>query len=481
MIEEIEMDERGVIVGQIIQGDIKVAFVGDGFKFTFIAYGENITLEVDDCGYIWGKTDDNKVIAIFVRQSFRISQSRVIYTWNYILSSCAGSTVDLMKHFRGIRFENGGIKSIFPCNALRRNWEVEDRARKENNSEILAYEIFPDTKELHISSQDFMQIKKIDYSKYRKIDCTWKFSSRIMQRISMREGITLQNTTSVLDIMFEEDKDYTTFYDFFGYLRTILSFMTFRSEVGFEKVYLLKQNPERDSLNDFAECFIKSSNAMEETRTFNEVIHIWTVTEDIFKHLFISAVLHNGKYGNGEYAPLPISILSTSRKNLYKITPSMIKEICSCLEVELDSAGIGIEKGNEFKQLVNEVKSVVKKHCGGENPLEKGVYDQIFGSIKHWGDSLADRAIKAWNEYKEELKPFVSQTGFLLETDEMNEPILELIKARNSITHSGFSDFDEDVKEAAFLMYGLIYVLALVRLGFDREFIEDLMRQHFIV
>ena len=58
---------------------------------------------------------------------------------------------------------------------------------------------------------------------------------------------------------------------------------------------------------------------------------------------------------------------------------------------------------------------------------------------------------------------------------------MELVKTRNTITHRGFNDYDDDVGETAFLMYGLIYALALVRVGFQREFITDLMMRRFIV
>lgn len=472
--------EEILITGTIEQGDTKVAFIGEDFKFTFITCDEKVTLEVDKCGYVWGKTHDNKAIAIFVQRSFRVYHTKVVHTWNYIVSK-GNLSFNSMKRFRGIRFENGAIRTVFPCNALREVFDVEDKIRKEEKRTILAYEQFPDVKEFRISSKDFDSIKKVEKGKYKGIDSTWIFASKIEQRISINEGHTLKNTTSTLDITFDDDKDYSTFYDFYGYVRTILSFMTFRKEVGFDKVFLLQEFPEDGMLNAYAECFVKKPEGAEESRSHYEIIAIGTVSDDIFKNLFISTVLHDGKYGEGEYAALPITILPAKRQDIMIFAPEKIKDVCSCLEVELDAVKINCEKSDELIKLVNSVKDTVKAHRDGDNALEESTYSQIFGNIKNWGDSLADRIVKAWNKYKTELDPFVKNSGIILDTEQMDKSILEMVKTRNAMTHRGFYDYDEEVAETAFLMYGLVFAMAIARIGLPREYITALMDRRFIV
>ncbi len=88
-------------------------------------------------------------------------------TWNYIISKFDVVSKESIKTFKGIRFKNGAIRTIHPCNALHEDFE-------KSKDGILAYRIENDSKcySINVGNETV----------------SWKFGSEINQRMSIEEG-----------------------------------------------------------------------------------------------------------------------------------------------------------------------------------------------------------------------------------------------------------------------------------------------------
>ena len=60
---------------------------------------------------------------------------------------------------------------------------------------------------------------------------SWIFGSEINQRMSIEEGNSLSNGNALLDILFDNQQGYKTFYDWYGYVCDFCSFLTFRNNI----------------------------------------------------------------------------------------------------------------------------------------------------------------------------------------------------------------------------------------------------------
>ena len=121
------------------------------------------------------------------------------------------------------------------------------------------------------------------------------------------------------------------------------------------------------------------------------------------------------------------------------------------------------------------VKKDVKQHRDGNSPFSSKTYDYIFGNISHWNQPLAERIYNAWEQHKEDMKPLLKLYG--IEIDQ--EKIEAFVKARNMITHDGFTGIDEEVANTAFVLTGLVYCCALIRIQMPMELIKDIMGRRF--
>ena len=121
------------------------------------------------------------------------------------------------------------------------------------------------------------------------------------------------------------------------------------------------------------------------------------------------------------------------------------------------------------------MKKDVKEHRDGKEPLSSKTYDYIFGNISHWDQPLAERAYNAWKQHEDKMQPLLK----LYSIDIDQEKIEMFVKARNNITHNGFTGMDEDVANTAFVLMGLVYCCALKRIKVSTEMIKDIMGRRF--
>ena len=413
----------------------QVTFVAENFRFTFVSLGnKDATLHADENGYIWGRTNDFKCIAIHTGKDIEIQFGvRIVNTWHYIILNVCSSEQQFV--FNAIKFENGAIRTVNPCNALQEDFTQEEKLNCGNER----YYVY----KRHNDSKEFSVLTNNEYVK-------WIFTSKIAQSMSIDAGASLRNDTAALLILFNEDKHLNTFVDYYRYVTDILAFLTFRRNISFEKISLEYATPEK-SMISVADCYIKDPDIVE-TRSVTNAIRVKIIKENsVFTNLVQSAI-------NGE---LPMSVIPEDSNAVYKMSGDTIKNICSALETELDRADIKLSKSQDLEQLIESVKNVIRQHKQEKNSLEQKTYDVLFGSIKHWGDSLADRIIAAFSQHKNNIQPMLSWHGVTIQ----NQNIIDLVKTRNDITHRAIQNIDDDVVTTAFIMYRLIYCMVLRRLG----------------
>lgn len=507
----------------------KVAFVAEGFRFTFVnanASLADIGLNPDPAGYIWGRildADGAKIIAIFVRKSITVRSACIFNVWNYIVMNIEPSIRDdgtfEFPGFRGIRFINGSVMSVNPPWALHKDREKEDELNGKNSDAVIdqytdvsaqsedkeslnnvrdadgansasEHSVSKDDNDSAIESP-FTYIVYREYFNAKKFTMNqdgcgieWIFGSEIRNSTSLDKGTSLENKRSILDIRFTESQGLQTFYDYYGYVTTFLEFLTFRGAAPFEEIYLLYEHP-KYGFDKFADCYVNTSTdifandselgrmeAEKQIRSSMNSLSVHLLTDDAFGNIIHSIIGTDKKS-----VDLPMVIIPKDNRDAGIITPEKIKGICSALEVEMDAAGIKLNKGDELEKLIKDIKNVIKGHRGSEdNGLPPKTYDNIFNSISHWGDSLADRAIEAWHQNEAFLQPWLSMLGISIIEDD----IAAVVKARNDITHRGFQNIDENIGQTAFAMIGIIYVLALKRLNISDEIIKDLMERRFV-
>lgn len=481
----------------------RVAFVSDKFRFTLVNTDEHMSdvlLTPDEAGFIWGTIQTNyahKTIAIYIGRTISFQSAFVFNTWNYIVmdknTSFRNDGIIDFSGFQGIRFINGSLKSVNPPWALHADREKEEElnkcilenAEKEcNDSNNLVDN--DNKKDDHSNSRKlFKYIVYREYENSKKFRISidghineWIFGSKIKSKMSLEKGISLENTDSILEIRFDENVKLRTFNDYYSYLMTFLSFLTFREAVPFEEIQLLYKCDDYE-FRSFGNCYINRDlehgianrailgAASDQQRSFTNSISVHILSDESFEQIIKTILRVNEKT-----IDLPMAIVPADSKDASIISAEKIKSICSSLEVEMDAAGIKLSRDEELNDLISNVKDIIKKHRDSDkNGLEPKTYDSIFGSISHWGDSLADRAIKAWKQNKDFMIPWLN----IKEIEIKDEDIAALVKVRNDIIHRGFQNVEEKIGLTAYALRCLIYVLALKRMKVSDKLIKDIV------
>lgn len=453
-------EEKNINITGIIetpQGNI--VFSAENFKFTFMTTSisdESIVLKADESGYIWGRTHDEEVIAIYSRNDIEVRNKQILNTWNFIISKYQHMPKQSMKSFKGIRFENGAIKTINPCNGLVYDPEA-------SKGDMIVYR------------------RKKDYKKYKLMhgdkSVDWTFTSMINQRKNLGEGDSLSNSTSLLDITFDEEQQLSVFYDYYGYVCDLCSFLTFRRNISFEMVYLFHESiidSKGTSVHEpYAECYIKAPEEVSQRKLVN-IIHLQYINDEVFKNIFCSITDKDNEHKRNEkILSLPLAIAPKNDSDVYVMDIGRIKNICSDLEMELNLAKVRLPQNEELRLLTKWIKKMVKHHKRGNTPLKEKEYNYIYHNMSHWGQPLAEIAGEAWRQHEDEMSPFLQKYGISVTEDN----IQAFVTARNNATHNGFVEISDEVCNTAFALMGLIYCFTLTRLGMQPDLIKRIMEK----
>lgn len=409
-----------------------------------IKYTPPIIIEPED-NFVYGLTHDRKKIAIYVgNKSIKVFGSKCFSTDTYFLSNY-GIDVDIIDSFDGMSFYGGTVNSVFYMDAL--DIEIDDHY--ENIGKLK-----DDKKSFLIELEDE------------------KIKMEISSEIKIYEGVSehiIRNDEAVLTIKFQSSKKIDEAIKYYSNICNMLSFMTFRSKVGFDKVCLLKKTEEFDFPVEYAEMFFKHNNnySLKDTRknlSINDIEECFPKLASLFLEKKEKRIL-----------PM-LGFIPENDKDVYTISYKQIKEICSALEYEYNYiTDINVYENAAVRQLYNEVKTFIKEYRKTDNLISDGTYDLIFGSIKHWSLSLKDKLYAVREKYEEEISVFNESPYNIDDT-----AIKEFVNCRNGSTHGGESNLTEKVAETAFCLIGVVYCCILERIGLEKDKLKELCKYRLL-
>ena len=88
---------------------------------------------------------------------------------------------------------------------------------------------------------------------------------------------------------------------------------------------------------------------------------------------------------------------------------------------------------------------------------------------------MAERVYSAWKKHRDKIQPLLTAYGIAIDQAKIGM----FVKARNNITHNGFTGLDEEVAKTAFVLMGLVYSCTLTRIRMPEELIKAVMERNF--
>lgn len=446
--------KKDIITGVISTEGEKVIFssIEKSFEFCFMTDSichfpervKTMTINVKD-DFIFGKTHDNYDIAIYSgNHVFKVMGATSLHTNAYIKSTRNLESTNLTE-YDGIKFVGGTLNNVFIADALDIKHEDKKRVIKAKDDSI----------------------------KYKLHTEKYNMDINICSSVFEQNGIkgkTISNTNVVLTIKFDKPQKLVTLFKHYNKIKDILSFMTFRENVGFDKVYLMKSYSKSTDLLNCAEVFILEEKKLTPKKNFYNIS--FSDLGESFTNLLqiIYKDRDNSKTVSLGFIPL-------NDKDAHIMTNEKIKAVCTALECEFSFIPeVAGENQNEtFNSLIKEVKTTVKEFRKNNTLLSNDVYSLIFSNIKNWSFPMKEKNCALWHKYDQEMLILNKSTTTI--TDEM---IKETVQFRNDITHGRHRVLNAKIAITAYYLSGLVYCCILERIGLDREKIKELCKNKIL-
>lgn len=437
---------RDTLTG-IIQTDVKpIVFsaTNNNYTYTFMndvvySVGEKntpINIPVED-GFIYGKTHDNYDIAIYLgNKKYEIITTGIVNTAAYVKSTVNTYTENI-KTFEALQFCGGTLNEIFDISGI--NTEYKDgKIIVTHNDDVIEYTFDTDFGKIVIS-----------------------INSTVQEHNGVK-GHSINNNDVILTLSFESPQPIRSVFEHYNKMKDLLSFMTFRKNVGFNEVKLLNTQPEIHMLLKTAEVHIYNKYEPSSKSYFNNLT--FSDLGDTLPRLL--SLLYQQK---DETYSILLGFIPDDDNDRNHMNDKKIKAICSALECELSFAkDIDMQKNDVINKLIDEVKNFVKTFRK-ENPgLSNDTYSLISSSIGNWSQPLSEKLCLLYHKYEQEINS-LNETDFIISDVE----IKAFVKYRNHITHGRNRTPDMAIGVTAFYLCGLIYCSILERIGISRDKIKE--------
>ena len=428
----------------------EISFFSEGHTFTFFKKVEdpfeNVTVKNTVEGFLVGDTATGHKIAIYTNDGITITSGiSKINTFAYIVSKGNFSPID-DHEYDGIEFEGGTLNHLFLRRAIDFEWNTE-------------------------GSHTITPIRNYKDYKFDVEGIT--FDMTIGNSFSVRhsdDGIEVRDTDVKLSFKFSKKQKLANLLKVVTVIKKVLSFMTFRENVGFGTINLLLQDNEIQRPITIANLFLRQDYELE-TKRYGECI-TFDDLGDCIKNLIILF------YENNENKPsYMLGFIPENSKKVGSISNTDVKEICSALECELKFIkDINGDNNKDLNDLIDDVKNIVKQHRKGQNKLSDKAYSMIFGSIKNWSMSASEKITLLYKRYEKAL--------LCLNDSEINigeAEINQFVKYRNYITHGSYRVLNMEVAITAYVLSGLVYCCILSRIGLEQQKILELCHYRKII
>ena len=429
----------------IINSKNNIVFYANDFRFSFMASNPNgrgiNVVEPDSSGFLHGTTHNKYSISIYIgKNTLRFSGRQDVDVGAYLVS-CSNVREADMEGFWGIQFVGGTLNSLF------------DRSRNAVD--------FSDDGRLIVDQQDISKTYSVSIDGeicVVQIGSNSSFNSGI-------DGVHIRDNGVYLKILFPSKKPIKNAFGYYSVLKSMLSFMTFRGNVGVDEIYLLREKDSHGMQWPEAQLFIPKDCNFADKHYFR-CLNFDDLSDCVAKLLELL-------FTNTDKKPTYMfGFFPDDNQDVNVMSNAKIKEICSALECEISFIDdLSTEEDVKLAALIETVKNTVKSHRKSAEKVSSKTYDLIFSSINNWSMSASDRIAILYQRYEAEM--LLLNDSSLHITD---KEIAEFVKYRNHITHGHHRILDQNVAITAYTLQGLVYCCILKRIGMNDDKIQELCR-----
>lgn len=437
-------DKYNPHTGIIKTGEVNFNFYLDNYTATFMKTDSSY-VELNGL-FVYGRTFNYKQIAIYKGENtISFTNTKRLNTNAYIVAT-DNALETKWDTFDYIEFIGGTLRNLFFCRGL----------QEEREAGRLIHFFQDDSKQYEFQIEDTA--------------CSLEISSITTQTFKIT-GNQLLNDNVRLRLRFGTQQPLEKVFSYIQKMKAMLSFMTFRKNVGFDEINLGHNQRKWSKMR----VFLKEDTAYTEKQIMRNITF-----SDLGKAVGkLASIVFNNVDKKPSYE---INFLPESDQNIGWINNDKIRLICSALECELEFVqDLNLSQNEELKGLIRLVKKTVKNYRKSSHKLADKTYDLIFSSIQHWSMSASDRICTLYHCYANEMCALAESTTNPSETKLSDKDIQEFVKYRNNITHGSYRVMDTRIATTAFMLQGLVYCCILNRIGIDKAEIYRLCQNRKIL
>lgn len=434
-MKDVKAPRKGIIYCNDI-----VLFYADDYRFHFMSeckdVDDSITLKNED-GFIFGKTYDDYQIAIYTGNlDLNVCGTHILDTSAYVIS--AGNMLGCkMRTFTGITFVGGTLNALFSPSIFK-----TDRSFDQNELRI---QFNNDSCNYALETKDFK--------------CKITIGSKAVEKKGIT-GTSIENTEVLLSMEFDTPQMLSSVLEHYNAIQDLLSFMTFRNNVGFDEVLLQQNYPVNKISIRNARLYVKEKEPFT-TKKPMENLRFTDLGQAIIPFL---KMIYESKDKKPSYS---LGFIPKNDDDFLVCDNDKVKAICSGIECELNFIDdIRPAENSNLEDLTDQIKRLISEHRKSTKALDDRTYDMILGSMSHWSMTLADRIIELYKRHYE----IMINLPIDFEVSELE--IKNFVKYRNDITHGKHRIITQEIANASYVLSALIYCALLNRIGIDNSKIK---------
>lgn len=434
--------------GFIIQGEEKVFFHAQEKIFYFIPEGAGFLTDIIEKNikspdfFLHGYTADGYQLAIYTGyKECKITSNYKLRSGVYIVSRANAYQYDMSK-FQAIEFIGGTLNNLYE------QARIETKYSEKQKCYIKIYPEF--RKEYNIKIKDYdckLIIKNIPSDlNPSKMDLVirYEFPSKLL----IAEIKLVYNT-----------------------LIKICRILTNRKNVGFDNVKLFQSDEKCKKWIWFADAFIDYKYETFTSKLYRNNILFEYLDECMAK---LHAIVSSDSVGKATYL---LDFHADSDSDYFVLTDNKVKNICSSIECELDFIkDLKDDENENLKELIKQIKKVIKDHRRSESKLDDKTYDMIGSSMAHWGMANSRKIYLLYAKNKAYMDILKEKTDLSC----TEEDIIAFVKYRNDITHGRNRTVDSVIATTSYTLMALSYCCFLTRIGMEGDELKKLLEENKI-
>lgn len=156
------------------------------------------------------------------------------------------------------------------------------------------------------------------------------------------------------------------------------------------------------------------------------------------------------------------------------LTDDKVKNVCSSIECELDFVkDLKDDENENLKELINQVKKLIKEHRKSDKKLEDKTYDTIMGSIAHWSMANSRKIFLLYQKNQKYMDILNRRAKFSCD----EKDIESFVRYRNDITHGRYRTIDSAIAETYYILMVLSYCCFSQRIGMKESELKNCLKK----